>query len=266
MNLDYMSLLEQAVAAAQVGGRIILRHWKQPKDIKHKGRIDLVTETDVQVEKALKRELGVILPQAEFLAEETSSQAKAGDLLWIIDPLDGTTNFAHGLPLVAVSIALWHQGAIRIGLVHLPCTQETFTALRGQGAWLNQEPIRVSSADSLEQSLVATGFPYDVPQQVERIVAPLRRVLCACRGVRRMGAAAIDLAYTACGRFDGFYERGLKPWDTAAGWLLVQEAGGRVSRFDPIADYDIRSDTVLASNGIIHADLGALLEGRTKSV
>jgi myo-inositol-1(or 4)-monophosphatase len=160
-------------------------------------------------------------------------------------------------------VALWHKGAIQAGVVHLPCTDETFTAARGQGAWCNKEPIRVSSAASLEQSLVATGFPYDVPEQVERIISPLRRVLCACRGVRRMGAAAIDLAYTACGRFDGFYERDLKPWDTAAGWLLVEEAGGRVSRFDPVAAYDIRADTVLASNGAIHAELGALLEEPT---
>jgi myo-inositol-1(or 4)-monophosphatase len=200
-----------------------------------------------------------VLPRASFLAEETDPERKTGELAWIIDPLDGTTNFAHALHPVAVSVALWHRGGPLLALVYAPMTGELFHAVRGEGARMNERPIRVSQRSELVESLVATGFPYDIRERLDEVVPRLRRVLAECRGVRRLGAAALDLAYTACGRFDAFYETGLKPWDTAAGWLLVTEAGGRVTPFDPSSSYRLRAGSILATNGRIHDKLAALL-------
>ena len=175
-----------------------------------------------------------------------------------MDPLDGTTNFAHGLPFVAVSVALWHRGEPVLGVIHIPRLGETFTALRGSGAWLNSDPIRVSPSGELVTSLAATGFAYDIEARAEEEVRRLKRVLVRMRGIRRMGAAAVDLAYTACGRFEAFYESGLKPWDTAAGWLLVEEAGGRVTTYED-EPFHPSAANVLATNGRIHGELSALL-------
>ena len=247
---------EKAVIKA---GELIETHWSQPKDIRHKGRIDLVTETDLQVEALLTEELRTILPEADFLAEESARDLSPGSLTWVIDPLDGTTNFAHNLPLVAVSVALWQEERIVMGFVYLPILKELFQAVRGQGARLNHQPIRVSSQSDLEQSLVATGFPYSVRERLEEIMPAFGRVLSQSRGLRRLGSAAIDLAYTACGRFEGFYELGLKPWDTAAGWLLEEEAGGKVTGFDPGEAYTLGADSILATNGLTHEALAACI-------
>ncbi|MGM0423938.1 MAG: inositol monophosphatase family protein [Thermodesulfobacteriota bacterium] len=240
-------------------GKIILEHWQQQGQVRHKGRIDLVTDTDLAVEEYLKQSLANILPEAKFLAEESSPEQDPGSLCWILDPLDGTTNFAHRLPAVAISVALYQGQAISMGLVYLPKTGELFQALQGEGAFLNQEQIFVSQQTDLEKALIATGFPYDIREKLDEVMPRLGRVLAKSQGVRRMGSAAVDLAYTACGRMDGFYEQGLKPWDTAAGQLLVQEAGGRVSRFDPQLQHNLRSPDILASNGQIHAELSSLL-------
>lgn len=253
-------LIARTQRAVQMAGDLIKEHWSQPKSITHKGRIDLVTQTDLQVEELLKKECEKILPAAGFLAEETAGSGTLGESTWIIDPLDGTTNFAHNLFGVAVSLALWQQGQIAMGFVYLPLTGEMFMAIQGGGAFLNNRTIRVSEERDLEQSLIATGFPYNIRDRVDDILPALKKVLIRCRGLRRMGSAALDLAYTACGRFDGFYEVGLKPWDTAAGWLLVEEAGGRVSRFSPDKQYDLQADSILASNNHIHQDLASLLE------
>lgn len=200
-----------------------------------------------------------IFPQAEFWAEESASSVKDSDLCWIIDPLDGTTNFAHSLVNVAISVALWQNSGIKLGIVYIPVTGEVFQAMANMGAYLNDQPISVSQTPDLDRALIATGFPYDIREKPEQVINPLRKVLVSCRGVRRMGAAAIDLAYTACGRFDGFYEMGLQPWDTAAGLLLVQEAGGKVTQFSPLKEYHLQAPNILASNGTIHNDLGNLL-------
>lgn len=252
-------ILQQAQKCIIQSGKIILEHWQHSDQIRYKGRIDLVTDTDLAVEKSLKQGLGKILPNAGFLAEESSAQKEPGALCWIIDPLDGTTNFVHRLPAVAVSVALYQEGQVRMGLVYLPKTGELFHALQGSGAFLNGHSIAVSRQSDLQKALIATGFPYDIQDRIQEILPILGRVLAHTQGVRRMGSAAADLAYTACGRLDGFYEQGLQAWDTAAGQLLVQEAGGRVSRFDPELEYDLSAPNILASNGLIHHKLSALL-------
>ncbi|HAS89937.1 MAG TPA: inositol monophosphatase [Desulfovibrio sp.] len=251
-------LLKKATAAVLEAGEIIKDGYNKPKKIKHKGRIDLVTETDLAVEKFLKAKLAEILPGSSFLAEETSGNAELVDRTWIIDPLDGTTNFAHGLPMVATSVALWENGEVVLGVVNLPILNEVFTAVRGGGAFMNGESIHVSDCDSLEESLIATGFPYAIEEHVDFITAALRRVLVNTQGVRRPGAAAFDLAYLACGRYDGYYENSLKPWDMAAGWLLVEEAGGRVSEYG-LGEFNLYSPMILATNSLLHEQLDRLV-------
>ena len=253
------SLLEKATAAVLEAGEIIKESYNKPKKIKHKGRIDLVTETDLAVEKFLKAKLAEILPGSSFLAEETSGDADLVDRTWIIDPFDGTTNFAHGLPMVATSVALWENGQVVLGIVNLPILNEVFTAVRGGGAFMNGEPVHVSDCGSLEESLIATGFPYAIEEHVDFITDALSRVLVKTQGVRRPGAAAFDLAYTACGRYEGYYENSLKPWDMAAGWLLVEEAGGRVTEYG-LGEFNLYSPMILATNSRIHEKLDGLIK------
>lgn len=258
-------LLHKTVEAVREAGEIIRRHWTQPREITRKGRIDLVTQTDVAVEKALKVSLAEVLPGSDFLAEESAAGMEPGELTWVIDPLDGTTNYAHSLPLVAVSVGLWKEGRPEIGVIYIPMLDEMFCAERGSGAFLNGESLRVSGEADLVDTVVATGFPYTVREDIGPILARLESVLVSTQGVRRMGAAAVDLAYTACGRFGGFYETGLKPWDTCAGWLLVEEAGGRVTQFDG-SPYHLNAEGILASNSLLHEDLSGLLQGAEKNL
>lgn len=254
-------LLAGTLAAAHEAGRLVTAARNKPKNITKKGPIDLVTETDLAVEALLKERLGALLPAADFMAEESAESSAPGELTWIIDPLDGTTNFAHDLPMVAVSIGLWRDGAVEMGVVAVPVVGELFHAVRGEGAFLNGEPISVTRTAEPGDALVATGFPYSVAEDLDHIIGPMARVLPATRGLRRMGAAAVDMAYTACGRFDAFYETRLKPWDTAAGWLLVEEAGGRVTRFDPAEPYTPGAPSILASNSVLHEAMAELVLG-----
>lgn len=244
-------------------GAVVRTQWQDRKEIVFKGRIDLVTQTDVAVEKLLLERLPLLLPGSTVLAEESHTTLTPGELTWIIDPVDGTTNYAHGLPMVAVSVALWRGGRVVLGAVFAPVLGELFWAVRGQGAYLNGMPISVSSEESMQASLIATGFPYSFHTEIDTVCARFRRVLLASQGVRRYGSAAIDLAYTACGRFDGYYETGLKPWDTAAGWLLVEEAGGRISALR--GDYGLGEHMIVATNGPIHEDLLGLLRLDTEA-
>jgi len=243
-------------------GDIVSRGAGQTRKVTHKGRIDLVTETDFAVEEMLKDELVALLPGSDFLAEETASSTEPGELTWIIDPVDGTTNFANGLPFVATSIALWHRDRVVLGVVNLPLLGELFSARLGGGTRLNGAPVAVSAEGAMEQSLIATGFPYAIEEHLEPILERLKAVLPRVQGVRRVGAAALDLAYVACGRYEGFYESALKPWDTAAGWLLVREAGGRVTEYDAGQDYTLGAGTILATNGLVHHGLSRLICGR----
>jgi len=179
---------------------------------------------------------------------------------WIIDPLDGTVNFAHGFPMFCVSIAFEAEGKLLYGVVYEPLRDELFEAQKGEGALVNGQPIRVSRTDRLERALVATGFPYDIRERLPETTARLARVLGVVQGVRRAGSAALDMCYVACGRLDGFFEENLKPWDTAAGLLIITEAGGCITTFGG-GEYDLYSPNILASNGILHGKLMHCLKG-----
>ena len=259
IELDHIAV--QARSAVLTAGEIIREHFRLPKDIRRKGRIDLVTATDLAVEKALTVKLSGILPGCALLAEETAGDTKLDRPTWIIDPLDGTTNFAHQIPFVATSVALWIDGEIVLGIVNAPILNECFMASKGGGAYVGDQRLTVSAAAEPENALVATGFPYTIRDDIENVLPPLRNMLLASQGLRRQGAAAIDLAYVAAGRFDAFYEIGLKPWDTAAGLLLVAEAGGRVSRFDGYTPYKLGDPDILASNGRLHTEIALLIAG-----
>lgn len=254
--LDTMDIVNNA-------GRIVAANIDMAKEVKHKGRIDLVTEIDVKSEEYLKKHLNRLSPKAGFWAEESVTgeepRGNPQDLVWVVDPVDGTTNYAHGLPQVAVSVALWDEGRPVLGVICLPVLGEVFAARQGGGAFKNGDPIRVTKTKSLEQSLLATGFPYAVEEYLPEILKNFETLLPRVRGIRRMGAAALDMAYLACGRFDAFYETGLKPWDTAAGVLLVTEAGGKVSRYDGETPYELGDTTILASNALIHPAVAELL-------
>lgn len=251
-------LVQDVVDVVRRSGDIIQRQWETTHDVRHKGSIDLVTETDVAVEAFLKEHLAELLPQAEFLAEESCvAGQEPSPLCWIIDPVDGTTNFVHRIPQVGTSVALWANGQVVLGVVNVPMMNECFWAGLGMGAYRNGEPIRVSRAGSLGDAVVATGFPYAITERLDDVLARLALVLPSAQGVRRIGAASVDLAYVASGRQDAFYEMLLKPWDVAAGWLLVEEAGGRVTTLEG-RPY-VFGEEIMASNGLVHEELRQLL-------
>lgn len=250
-------LMQDVVDVVRESGAIIRRQWEKTHAVRHKGSIDLVTETDVAVEAFLKERLGALLPEADFLAEEScAAGAGPSPLCWIIDPVDGTTNFVHRIPQVGTSVALWEDGQVRLGVVNVPMMDECYWAGLGLGAFCNGAPIHVSAAATLEDAVVATGFPYAIAERLDEVLARLALVLPRAQGVRRLGAASVDLAYVASGRQDAFYEMLLKPWDVAAGWLLVEEAGGRVSSLDG-GPYAFGNE-ILASNGHLHGGLERL--------
>ncbi len=253
-------LLQAGCRAALTAGSIIRELYSKPHTIRKKGAIDLVTEADVAAETAIISSLQEDAPGIEILAEESAGerQEMVAGRAWIIDPLDGTTNFAHGFPYFGVSIALVDGERPILGVVHCPMQDELFAAAAGAGSWLNGDRVRVSETAFLLEALVGTGFPYDIHSHLDTILEDLRSILPKVRDIRRAGAAAVDLAYLACGRLDGFWEIGLKPWDTAAGWLLVTEAGGELSDFGG-APFSPFQPEILASNGILHGQLRELI-------
>ncbi|MBU0485525.1 MAG: inositol monophosphatase [Proteobacteria bacterium] len=254
------AILTAATEAALTAGKVIKGLYGKPHQIRHKGAIDLVTEADVAAEEAILEVLNKAFPHFAVLAEESHSDYREipNGPTWIIDPLDGTTNFAHGFPWFGPSIACRLNGEIVVGVIYCPMQEELFYAVAGHGAWLNDKQIKVSATDSLIKSLVATGFPYDVETTLKQVMETLGVVLPKVQDVRRAGAAALDLAYVACGRLDGFWEMNLKPWDTAAGQLLVEEAGGQVTNFKGHA-FSPFVPEILASNGKIHTALARLI-------
>jgi myo-inositol-1(or 4)-monophosphatase len=260
-NSDLQDILTIGADAAIKAGAVLLKHYAKPHHIRLKGAIDLVTEADLAAETCILDVLHQKLPGTKILSEE--SYSSYGTLpdgpVWIIDPLDGTTNFAHDFPWFSVSIAFYDSGKSLAGLIFNPVQKELFCATLDGGAWLNDRRINVSKIDLLQRALVATGFPYDVRERSESIVAMLKAVLTHSQGVRRPGAATLDLAYLACGRLDAFWEVGLKPWDTAAGSLLVEEAGGKLSNFKNSV-FSPFVPELLASNGSLHNELVALLQ------
>ncbi len=246
-------MLNFAIDVAREAGGLLIQRLGVAK-VTNKGDIDLVTEADIAAEELIIERIRSYYPQHGILAEEsgeaTLTGGKRSEWKWIIDPLDGTTNYAHGYPCFAVSIALEHNGVIEIGVVYDPVRDEMFAAERGSGATLNDRKIRVSSVEDLSQAMLCTGFPYNVRERPD-FARDFANFTMTAQAVRRDGSAAIDLAYVACGRFDGFWEDGLSPWDIAAGMLLIEEARGLVTDFDkqPLSIY---TKKVLATNGLIH--------------
>lgn len=251
-------LLDTAVEAAVAAGRLQRSRFADSVAVDLKGAKNLVTEIDLASEQLIVQLLLARFPGQGILAEEGDYPGGDGTHVWIIDPLDGTTNFAHGYPWFCVSIALQVGGETVLGVIHNPMTDELFTAAIGIGAFRNGSRIRVSERQPLSGALLATGFPYDCATDPENNFNHFIRFQKAARGIRRAGAAALDLAYLAAGRLDGFWEVKLKPWDVAAGTLLVQEAGGRVSAFDG-GPYEVTNHRILASNSLIHDEMINLL-------
>jgi myo-inositol-1(or 4)-monophosphatase len=258
MSDNFLSI---ALDAAREAGAILLAEFDRPATISYKGEVDLVTQADRRSEEAIVNSLRSHFPKHAILGEESgrhNAAAQASQYCWSQDPLDGTTNFAHGYPCFAVSIALYEGEEPLVGAVYNPVSRELFHAARGTGAFLNQKPIRVSRVTKLSAGLLGTGFPSHKRTQNPNIHYYWRFTL-ASHGVRRDGSAALDLCAVACGRFDGFWEFGLKPWDTAAGALIVREAGGMVSDFAG-RPYQLGGPEILASNGRIHDEMRALAQ------
>lgn len=252
--------LEAAVEIAREAGRILCEEFQKPLKIAYKGEADLVTQADKRSEAEIVSRLKEYFPEHAVAAEEGSGREIESEFRWHVDPLDGTTNFAHGYPCFSVSIALARGETLLAGVVFNPFYDELFAAARGEGATLNGEPIRVSRIPSLESSLLCTGFPVKKRGQAHANIEYYRDFTLKSHGVRRDGSAALDLACVAAGRFDAFWEFGLNKWDTAAGVLLVQEAGGRVSDFDG-RPYQLGGPVILATNGLVHEEVrGVALE------
>jgi myo-inositol-1(or 4)-monophosphatase len=247
-----------ALRAARAAGRIHLRWLNKTKAVLKSNPLDLVTEADKEAEAAIIAAIRRAFPDHAILAEESGASAQKSEHRWIIDPLDGTTNFAHGFPAFCVSIAYEYRGRVQYGVVFDALHKDLFTARRGKGAKLNGESIHVSKAKALATSLLATGFPYDRRERRRFYLAFWEQMMTRVEGIRRAGSAALDLASVACGRLDGFWEFGLKPWDVAAGSLLVTEAGGTVTNRDG-TPLDIASAQILATNNRIHKVIAQVL-------
>ena len=247
-----------AVEAAKLGGEILKQSYGRDKKIEYKGEVDLVTEVDKQSEKVIVDFLTSRFPQHSILAEEGTDIFRPSEFRWLIDPLDGTTNYAHNYPIFCVSVALEKNGEVIAGAVYQPIFDELFVAESAGGAYLNGGKIEVSKISQLRQSLLSTGFPSDLLKDPEIAIGHFKNFINAAQSVRRDGSAALDLCYLAMGRFDGFWEMRLKPWDTAAGALVVREAGGQVTDFRNEA-YSIYLDEIMASNGLIHTQMRDVL-------
>ena len=252
---EYMAVAREAALKA---GGILRENINGAREISYKGDINLFTDMDMRSERVIVEFLRASFPEHGIVAEEETKIRNASGFTWIIDPLDGTTNYAHGYPCFSVSIALERDEEIILGAVYDPMRGELFSAQKGNGAYLNGKPIRVSAIDTLIKSLLATGFPYDRKESEKNNLDHFHDLLMASQEVRRDGSAALDLCYVASGRFDGFWELKLKPWDVAAGSLILREAGGRVSDFtgDRFSIYDT---AILASNGRIHDQMAEIL-------
>ena len=255
--------LATAIQAAEAAGQVLLDHARTGFRIDHKAAINLVTDADRQAEECI---VGTILsahPTHRILAEERGRDGAAeSPFQWIIDPLDGTTNFAHGFPFYSVSIGLEYDGACIVGVILDPTRRELFTAISGQGAYLNGEPLRVSTNTSLERSLLVTGFAYDIRETANNNLDHFSRISLRAQGVRRTGSAALDLSYVASGRFDGYWEVKLSPWDMAAGIVIVREAGGLVSGFQRDT-FSLYGQELVATNGRIHHELLDVINQRS---
>jgi myo-inositol-1(or 4)-monophosphatase len=256
VNLD--QALEFAKTISREAGQLLTEYWRRGVVAEYKGVIDLVSEADRASEKLILDRIRSVYPDHAILSEETGSNQSSAPYSWIVDPLDGTTNFTHGHPDFAVTVALQVKDAIELGVVFDPLRDELFAARRGQGAWLNDRRIKVSTTQQLDRSLLVTGFPYDRRTNPHNNLREDNAFLMKAQGVLRSGSAAIDLASVASGRVDGYWEYRLSPWDMAAGMLLVREAGGRVTNVEG-EQLTVPHADVVASNGFIHAEMMSVL-------
>lgn len=256
-------LVTTAVEAVTRAGAMMMARFGQDVRVDKKGAIDLVTEVDVAIERMFRALIAARFPTHAVLGEEFGGAAEApAGPCWVFDPIDGTTNFAHGLPIFCSSVAFEMDGEAQVAAIFDPSRQELFTAERGGGAQLNGRPIRVSGATTMLDAMLVTGFPYDVHARVDDIVGLFAAFVGKARAVRRLGSAALDLCYVAAGRIDGFWESDLKPWDIAGGALIVQEAGGRVTTYDG-GRFSSRGREVLASNTLLHDQMVAIVHDFT---
>lgn len=252
------------ISVAREAGMFLKERLNDRHIIDYKGEINIVTEVDRISEELIKSRIQRRYPHHDILAEESTHTAKGSEFRWLIDPLDGTTNYAHGYPVFCVSIALEEKGEIRLGVIYNPMLDEMFVAEKGKGAFLNGKKISVSSTVDLSKSLLATGFPYDIRNDENNNINYFNGMAKSAQAIRRAGSAALDMAYVAMGRFDGFWELKLMPWDTAAGLLLIIEARGMVTDlFGSI--FSLESPHVLATNGKIHYDMIDLFEKINRS-
>jgi myo-inositol-1(or 4)-monophosphatase len=248
--------LEAALSAAKEASEVLRKGFGWQHSVRYKGEVDLVTEVNEQAEQVIREILLGAFPTYGMLAEEGGALVGEEDTRWIVDPLDGTTNYAHGLPIFCVSVALERAGEIILGVVHEPIREETYVAERGGGATLNGEPIRVSDTEELIQALIATGFPYDRPKIPEALEL-FGRFAAITRGMRRLGSTALDLCYVAASRLDGYYGRGIWPWDLAAGSVILQEAGGKLTNYRS-GVLNLNGRKIVASNGRLHSAMTRL--------
>ena len=252
---SYKSLCFDAMEVVKTAASYIREKHesREALNIEAKGRHNFVTEVDKQAEEILVSGLSGIIPDAGFITEEGTSSKKGDTFHWVIDPVDGTTNFIHGVFPFAISVGLTEHEEVVAGILYEFGLDEYFYAWKGGGAWLNGKPIRVSNVSTIEQSLIATGFPYTDFRYLSEFLESIRYFMQNSHGLRRLGSAATDIAYVACGRYDGFYEYGLSPWDIAAGILLVKEAGGDVSDFTG-QNNPLFQEAIICSNGHIHRE------------
>jgi myo-inositol-1(or 4)-monophosphatase len=256
----YDGMVDFMERTAREAGALLRDRLHDLHDVQYKGEINIVTEADRLSEELIVGRIRQSFPQHGIMAEESPEIKNASGFRWIIDPLDGTTNYAHGYPFFAVSIALEVDGAIMLGAVYNPMSEEYFMAARGKGAFLNGRRLHVSMTDSLKRSLLATGFPYDIRTDRNNNFNYFKVMALNAQAIRRAGSAALDLAFVAAGRFDGFWELKLAPWDTAAGWLILEEAGGVVTDLAG-GTYQVHSPNILATNGLIHGEMLRIITG-----
>jgi myo-inositol-1(or 4)-monophosphatase len=251
---SFQALEKTAVAASHAAGRVLMKYFEKSFEVREKQGAGLVTNADIESEAAAVKILRKGFPDFGFLTEESPPQAGRGPGRWILDPLDGTTNFVHGFPMFCVSIAAEWRGKLAVGVIHVPVLKETYVAVAGKGARVNGRKLRVSRRKTLSESLLTTGFTYRKDDWLHREMVAFERLSRVARAVRRPGSAALDLAYVARGVFDGFWERRLNAWDIAAGILLVREAGGKVTDFEG-NELRVEHPELLATNGLLHDEL-----------
>jgi myo-inositol-1(or 4)-monophosphatase len=257
--MDLELFKQTAIDAATEGARILQSHFGNISRIRKKAADEIVTEADTESEKKIISIIQDRFPDHAVLSEECGLIPGTSEFKWIIDPLDGTVNFSRRIPFFAISIALTAGDETLLGIILNPEHDELFSAVRGQGAQINGKTIQVSSTPRISDSLLVTGFPYDVSELFEPLILRYGNCMKAARGIRRLGAAALDLCYVACGRFDGYWEQNLKSWDAAAGALMVEEAGGKVTTFSN-RPYTVGHFEILATNGLVHEEMLGLLE------